>query len=313
MRKHEIINIQYAFLFFIFTKIRTVLNEREDELLLEVDKKYKALFANENIIKEGEKLPNQIKLSLEKIQLIANEWEDNNKLCSIIYNCINIEDNIKKINIINNNIKKFKLNNNIIIGFDFGNEDFASIIETIKSIGRLGDLYHLESLILKNNEDLLKFNNLLSTQIKINHIKLLYRSCKDGLGLDNLKSKINNKSNLIFLFLTGNTRIFGSFIKAKIEVKHNSYTKDEGAFVFSLNNNKIYNILIPEYAIRFLSNCPILVGNNANSNGFLINSGKIDDKGLINNPKIYDFQKNYELTEGFNEFKELEIFEINYI
>ena len=28
------------YILFIFTKIRTVLNEREDELLLEVDKKY---------------------------------------------------------------------------------------------------------------------------------------------------------------------------------------------------------------------------------------------------------------------------------
>ena len=34
----------------IFTKIRSVINEREDELLLEVDNKYKDLFGNEKII-----------------------------------------------------------------------------------------------------------------------------------------------------------------------------------------------------------------------------------------------------------------------
>ena len=86
---------------YIFTKIRTVLNEREEELLLEVDNKYKDIFVNEDIIKESEKLPNKIKLSLEKGKLIDNEWNDNNKLSSIINNCINIEDIIKNINIIN--------------------------------------------------------------------------------------------------------------------------------------------------------------------------------------------------------------------
>ena len=50
----------------IFTKIRTALNEREDELLLEVDNKYNDLYENENIIKESERLPNKVKLSLER-------------------------------------------------------------------------------------------------------------------------------------------------------------------------------------------------------------------------------------------------------
>ena len=38
--------------------------------------------------------------------------------------------------------------------------------------------------------------------------------------------------------------------------------------------------------------------------------GIINDEGLLNNPKIYDFQKKNELTEGNNKFNELEIFEI---
>ena len=104
----------------IFTKIRTILNEREDELLLEVDNKYKDLFGDENIIKESEKLPNKIKLSLEKGKLLDNEWNDNNKLSSNINNCINIEDNIKNINIINDNIKKCKINNDINFDFNLG-------------------------------------------------------------------------------------------------------------------------------------------------------------------------------------------------
>ena len=148
----------------------------------------------------------------------------------------------------------------------------------------------------------------------MNNIKLLYRSSRDGLKLDDLKNKINNKSNLIILFLTGNTRIFGSFFKIKIEVKNEVNQKDENAFAFSLNNNKIYKILKPEYAIRFYNDYPIIIGNSGNGNGFyfISNSSAIQDSGLLNNPKIYDFQKNKELTEGSNKFTELEIFEINF-
>ena len=294
----------------IFTNIRTILNEREDEILLEVDDKFKDLYGNENIIKEGEKLPNKIKLSLEKGKLINNEWNDNNKLSSIINNCINIEDNIKNINIINENIKNYKINNDIKIDFDLENEYFDNFIYTIKSFGILYASNDLDSLILKNKDDLNKFSNLLSKKIKIKKMKLLYRASKDGLNLNNLRDKINNKSNLIFLFLIGNTRIFGSFISSKIEVQHQTYTKDENAFVFSLNNNKIYEILIPQYAIYFYNGYTVLIGNNWNGNGFWINSGKFNEK-LLTEPKIYDFQKNYELTEGKNEFNELEIFEIN--
>ena len=50
----------------IFTKIRNTLNDREDELLLEIDKKFNDLFFKEELIKESEKLPNKIKLALEK-------------------------------------------------------------------------------------------------------------------------------------------------------------------------------------------------------------------------------------------------------
>ena len=63
----------------IFTKIRNSLNEREDELLFDVDKLYNDNYFNEDIIKESEKLPNKIKISLEKGKLINNEWnKDNN-------------------------------------------------------------------------------------------------------------------------------------------------------------------------------------------------------------------------------------------
>ena len=297
----------------IFTKIRTVLNEREDELLSEVDNKYNTIFGNGDITKEIAKLPNKIKTSLEKTKSLDNEWNDNNKLSLILNNCINIENNIKIINMVDDNVKKYKVNNDINIEFYIGSEYFDNFIKTIKSLGKIYDKYNFDSLILKNKEEINKFYDLLSNKIKINNMKLLYRASKDSLALNNLKNKINNKSNLIFLFFTGNTRIFGSFIKAQITVEHDKYIKDEEAFVFSLNNNKIYKILVPELAIRFYDNSPLLVGNNGISNGFYFSGDIIYDKTLLNNPKVYEFVKNNELTEGADKFIELEIFEISNI
>ena len=78
----------------IFTKIRNAINDREDELLLNIDNLYSNKFINDEIINKSEKLPKIIKLSLEKGKLINKEW-DNNNLNSYIYDCINLENNIE--------------------------------------------------------------------------------------------------------------------------------------------------------------------------------------------------------------------------
>ena len=75
----------------IFTKIRTVINEREDELLNEIDKQYEKIFLNERIIKDCKKLPQKVKISLEQGKIIEKEWNDKNKINSLINDCINIE------------------------------------------------------------------------------------------------------------------------------------------------------------------------------------------------------------------------------
>ena len=67
----------------VFTKIRNNLNEREEQLLLEVDNLYNNKFFDENIIKIGEKLPKQIRQSLEKGKIIDKEWDKYNLYSNI--------------------------------------------------------------------------------------------------------------------------------------------------------------------------------------------------------------------------------------
>ena len=296
-----------------FTKIRNTLNEREDELLFEVDNIYSKEFGKEDLIKNCEKLPNKIKSLLEKGKLIYNDWNDDNKLYSIINDCINIENNIKEINIINDNVKKNNMDNEIKIKFIF--EDIDNSIQTIKNFGKIINFNKFfDSLILRNTEDIYKFYQLILKQIKLNNARLIYRLTRDNLSYESYVNKINNKSNLLLLYFTGNKRIFGAFIKTKLEnIQSRKIFKDENAFVFSLDNNKIYKILQPENAIKFyMSDTHIGIGNTGNYNGFYFNKNTIDDSGLMKSPIVYEFQKSNELTEGSNDLTEFEIFEINY-
>ena len=191
------------------------------------------------------------------------------------------------------------------------NNDIDKFINKIKKFG-----YIFDSTILKEQNNINKFNKLINDDKITNNLNLLYRSSRDEFNYLNIINAINNKSNLIFLYLTENDKIFGAYIKTKLEnIDINGskkYYKDEDAFVFSINNNKKYKILIPEYAISFDNKNYILIGNNNNNNnGFYYSDNIINDKQLINGEKIYDFSKNSELTEDSGKLIELEIFKIN--
>jgi hypothetical protein len=75
----------------VFSQLRNKINEREDELLSHVDKKFNKLYFKEELIKDSEILPTKIKTFLEKCRNINNEWNDD-KLISLVNDCINIEN-----------------------------------------------------------------------------------------------------------------------------------------------------------------------------------------------------------------------------
>ena len=95
----------------IFTKIRGELNNREDQLLIEVDKIFEKKFNVEsidNILKE-KKFNEKIKIFLDKGKIAEKEWDKNDNKISLINDCINIEKSIDKINNINKSLESYKL------------------------------------------------------------------------------------------------------------------------------------------------------------------------------------------------------------
>ena len=137
----------------VFTSLRSAINEREDFLLSKVDKHFDEIYVNDNIIKQSENLPNKIKASLEKGKSLDKEWNDDNILNSFINECINIENNIEEINIINKNIKKNNESQNFEIMFYPDKEkDINEFIEKIKKFGYISNsTIFYESVIISSN------------------------------------------------------------------------------------------------------------------------------------------------------------------
>ena len=118
----------------IFTNIRNTLNEREAKLLFDLDNQFNTLSPD---INESEKLPKKIQELLENGKLIDKDWDDNNRLNRLINDCINIENNIKNINNINQKIKKYILNKNVLIKFNPEEDGINALLKTIKNFGMI--------------------------------------------------------------------------------------------------------------------------------------------------------------------------------
>ena len=230
----------------IFTKIRNGLNEREDELLLKVDKEFENFYFNEDIIKESQKIPNKIKISLEKSKIIEKSWDDVNKLNLLINDCIYIENNLKNINNIIESLNKTNKSNNFKFEFYPKKDNIIDeLIQTIKNFGNISFCNNLElfsdSLILNKNE--LYFNNLIGWINPKNKIttKLLYRKSKDGDSYDTFHKLCDNQGATLILIKTNEKYIIGGFTPLNWDNELSDWKDDNDTFLFNLTNNKIYN------------------------------------------------------------------------
>ena len=224
----------------IFTQIRSELNDREDKLLLEIDKKYDEKLFNEDLIRESEKLPNKVKISLEKGKLINDDWKDENKLCSYINDCIIIENNIKEINIINEKINNYNNEKDFKIFFYPDKEDeIKCFIDEIKKFGNL-DEFNVNSKII-NYEDEKLIKNWISNN-KIN-FSLLYRMSVDGDSFETFHDKCDNKYPALFVAKTKDGYKFGGYTSIGWNSQSNKYLPDKKAFLFSLNKKEKYQLL----------------------------------------------------------------------
>ena len=176
----------------IFTKIRNTLNERENKLLLEIDKTYNELYFSEDLVIKSEKLPKKAQKSLEIGRQINKDWKEENKLCSFINDCLDIEMNIKDINIINEDIEKAKIIN-INVFFTPSNIENEQLFKNIEDFGKINcnkeidkrkeyDIL-MKKLKQKENELTEKMEKQLKIKSKTN--KILKKEENDYLKIKN--------------------------------------------------------------------------------------------------------------------------------
>ena len=284
----------------IFTQLRNLLNNREDELLLEVDKKYNKLFLNEQIFNQTQKMPTKIKESLEKGKLIQNEWS-NNRLNSLINDCLNIENNINSIKSINESIKQYN-SFNIQIYFFPDKDGIKLFSEEIKKFGNIqGNLFNSK---IDFDQSLVYswLNNKNFTS------ELLFRKTRDGSTPEDFHNKCDNKGTTITFIETTNGYKFGGYTEIEWDCS-NQYKSDKQTFLFSFNKRNKYTSKRKGYLLACDKNSGPRFGHDE------IYLYKTLDKGQIPEVKNPTFISDRQFTNGeeYWDIKELEVFKINYI
>ena len=219
-----------------FTKIRNILNEREDELMLEVDKIYNLLFSNENIIEESKKHKNYIKKSLDEEKINDKEWNDNN-LNLYINHCLNIENNIKYVKKLNELIKKCNLHKNITFDFNPNENDISQkFINKIKTFGIIEN-NKIKSKIISLN-DYFTINNWLNENIgNIQNYELIDRINLKSILNPDIIQNLKKIPNLFWLMKDKKNNILGCFHSVELE-NLNRNSKSFNCFLYSINNDK---------------------------------------------------------------------------
>ena len=300
--KEEIkINIQK-----IFTKIRTELNNREDELLLDVDKKFDDIFFQEELIKRSEKLPNKIKISLEKSKIINDDLK-NDKLFLLINESINVENNINEIKNINENIIKYKNSEDLNIKFTpMKEEDINEYLKNIKNFGKVEKISDNSLICVEENE--IRFITEFIKMIKPNSkLKLIYRASVDGQMGKDFHSRCDNIFPTLSLFKTKSNKKFGGYTESNWKIT--TYPSDPNAYIFSINKKKYYKVNNNiQYSIYSLN------GRGPNFDGlWLCEPFFVKDKfwETIGDHKCFPKGSDNEITEEYSiTLSELEVFKI---
>ena len=122
----------------IFHNFRILLDNREKELLYEVEEVYSKNFFSDNFLKESNKFPTKIKYNIDKGKNVLDKWEEaeeKGKINLLINDCINIERNIKELNDIKDKIAS--LNSKSKMQFCTQDNDIEIISKKIKNLGKV--------------------------------------------------------------------------------------------------------------------------------------------------------------------------------
>ena len=293
----------------IFTKIRNELNKREDQLILEIDKKFDELYCDEKIFKDKDRIINKIKLLLEKCKKIEDE-----NLISYINDCVNIENNIKEINQYNDKINKFKKASKIDIKLIESEEQLNLFVENIKKFGKIGDFSNFGSSILKK-DDINKIEAIINwIKQKTNKNQIEFQKIFDmninGSSSKDFHNYCDNKGPTLTIIKTTKNKIFGGFTPLDWNNNgYNKYDKDNQTFIFSLDLIKKYDLIDKNKTAIY---CNSQYGPYFGGRDFSIENNMKKGETYANSATNFITNNNLDLTggKGNNEVFEIENYEV---
>ena len=295
----------------IFTKLRNALNEREDEILFDLDKIFDELCLNYKEFYDLKKLPNKVKVSLEQGNKIEKGWNEENKLIYLINGCINIENNINIIKKLNEKIEKFK-GVNVEIKFNYEEDTINNYIKRIKNFGYLyykgKDGYkflknHINingdnSVMLITNNTCPLLTNLLKFNNSINKIDI-----KPSKSLSNLNFKNMQQFKAIIYDLqdsgfeeTINTEEINNYLKngGNIIITHDQWSH---WIRMASVNAKFFGAKIQKQDYIFVSKAKIYNNNHPIFTSFY--DLYLDNKSIINISATHKSDTIYENMEEY--------------
>ena len=303
----------------IFTEIRNALNEREDKIYEDIDKIYNfsKSVLNDEKIQKMEKLPNKSRKLIEELKLKSKDlnWR-NNKLTSLVNECLNLENNLKEVNEIHELSETLKKYNPLMNFYSYEfvideEEDENNIIKIINNFGKLKKIETdkkediFDSNIIYNEKDIkewLNNRNFIS--------KLLYRKSRDGPEPKVFHSKCDYKGITLTFIQVNDYNHFGGYTEVGWE--GSGPKKDEESFIF--NSNGKYPAKKDKDCIYCNPNWGPTFGT---SSYYEISFDNSLDKGetLGGNYENYTFFNNKKSTYDNIKFdvKELEVFKIIYV
>lgn len=168
------------------------------------------------------------------------------------------------------------------------------------------------SSIIKNFEEVINIKKWINEKNEKNinkEIKLIYKATRDGDS--KYHEFYDNKNPLITLIKTKKNRRFGHYMEQKVITSNSSYTKDEKAILFNLDNLKKYDIKKPEYAMYYLTSHGPCFGQGCDlvlTDKFLTRNDNWESNAKYN---TYDVENNTEFTgESSFRVEEVEVYQI---
>lgn len=303
----------------IFTQIRNAINEREDELFLEIENIYNFSLLDDEKIKKYERLPDKTKQFLKEVKSIEYDWKSN-QLKLLVHNCINVENNAKEIQKINESNEFIKKQDSLLFFYSYefipkeqldyisnsNEEDIDKLVADIKNFGILKNKGNkFDSNMIINEKEVKKWLN------NKNFIaELLYRKTVDGSKPNDFHSKCDNKGITITFIQTLDNSVFGGYTEIGWEGK--GAKKDNSTFIFNYNGkykvkeNKDCIYCDPDYGPTFGKSpyYEILFDNSLDKGE--TQGGNFENYSFFNNKKSV-----YENIKW--DVKEIEVYKIIYI